>query len=183
MTIAGLRIRIEKSAVYAFSILTLLVIMAAALIAWATGELHESSFGALALIGLGVASFHFFAQFVHLSGHALAAWATGYPMSGMLFTYVFGMSLYPTNEPKLPDRVHVQRSLGGVVAFGLLFGVVLVFWLSARSAPAWAVRYLAAGILLDAALLFAVSALISDGLLFIVRKEWRDHSSLGTTHL
>lgn len=120
MTIAGLRIRIEKSVVYAFSILTLLVITAAALLAWATGELRQSSFGALALIGLAVASFHFFAQVVHLTGRALAAWTTGYPMSGMLFTYIFAVSIYPPDEPMLADRIHVQRSLGGVIAFGLL---------------------------------------------------------------
>jgi hypothetical protein len=141
-----------------------------------TGDIREMSIVEVFLLGLTVAIFHFFAQFIHMLGHTLAAWASSYPKSGMLFTYVFAYSLYPPDEPTLPDRIHIQRTLGGPLAFGLLLIIMLLIWLNLRTIPQWTLRYLTAYMLFDAALLFFVSAVLSDGVLFIIQKGWRPPS-------
>jgi hypothetical protein len=55
--------------------------------------------------------------------------------------------------------------------------------MKARDASAWAMRYLATAMLVDVGLLLAVSVLVSDGLLFILRKEWHGRSLTSTTQL
>jgi hypothetical protein len=183
MKFAGLQIKVEKNAVYACCMMVIVFVVVTGVIGLVTGDLRESSIVDVFVVALAAASFHFFAQFIHMIGHALAAWAVGYPKSGMVFMYVFAMSLYPPDEPALPHRIHIQRSLGGVVAFALLLIIVLALWIGARSAPQWTVRYLTSYMLLDAILLFAVSALVSDGVLFIVRKEWLSQSPKSKTSL
>jgi hypothetical protein len=42
-------------------------------------------------------------------------------------------------------------------------------------------RYLTSYMLVDVALLFIVSAVVTDGLLFILRKEWRSQPSESNT--
>lgn len=183
MHFGGVRITVERNVLYAFGILTAVVAALVSGIAWVRGDLAAGSLGAVVGVALATASFYFFAQFGHLIGHALAAWATGYPMRTMLFTSVFAMSLYPPDEPHLPDRVHMQRSLGGVMAFGLLLAIVFMFWFGTRPAQAWPLRYLATAMLLVVGLLFAVSAIFTDGVLFIARKEWRSEEPANTTQV
>lgn len=183
MHVGGVRITVERNVLYAFGILAAVVAALVSGIAWVRGDLAAGSLGAVVGIALATASFYFFAQCVHLIGHALAAWATGYPMHTMLFTSVFAMSLYPPDEPHLPDQVHMQRSLGGVVAFGLLLGVVFMFWLAMRTAQTWPLRYLATAMLIVVGLLFAVSAILTDGVLFIARKAWRGEETTHTTRV
>jgi hypothetical protein len=66
-------------------------------------------------------------ELIHHLGHAWAARRTGYPMTGVRFLFVLGMSLYPRDEPELPATVHIQRALGGPVlsmVTGILGAVV-----------------------------------------------------------
>jgi hypothetical protein len=172
MKFAGLQINVQKNALYTFCVLVIIFAIATGILGFASGDLRDGSLLEVIFVSLAAASFHFVAQFIHMIGHALAAWASGYPKSGMVFMYGFAMSLYPPDEPTLPARIHIQRSLGGVIAFGLLLLIVLWLWVEARDTPQWWLRYLTSYMLLNAALLFAVSALLSDGLLFILRKEW-----------
>lgn len=183
MRLAGLHIKIERNALYAFCVMVIIFIVITGVIGLVTDDIQYMSVIEVFLVGLAVAIFHFFAQFIHMLGHAIAAWASGYPKSGMLFTYVFAYSLYPPDEPPLPDRIHIQRSLGGSFAFGLLFVIVLLIWLNARSVPQWSIRYLTTYMLVDAGLLLFVSAVLSDGVLFIVQKGWRTQPAEDTTSL
>lgn len=178
MKLAGLQIKVERNAVYAFWVMVILFTISTGMLGLMSGDLQDISLVEVLLVSLAAASFHFFAQLIHMIGHALAAWATGYPMSGMWFMYVFAMSLYPPNEPTLPARTHIQRSLGGVAAFGLLLLIVVMLWSDACRVEPWSIRYLTSYMLLDVALLFTVSAVISDGVLFILRKEWLQPSEV-----
>lgn len=173
LKIANLEIRIERNAIYTFCVMVILLMIVTAVIGLLSGDIEEMSLQGAFFVALVVASFHYFAQFIHMLGHALAAWMTGYPKSGMVFLYIFAMSLYPSDEPSLPDRIHIQRSLGGPIAFALLLVMVTIFWANSRDAASWTIRYLSSYMLFDIVLLFAISALISDGVLFILRKEWR----------
>lgn len=65
----------------------------------------------------------FVSELLHQLGHAWAARRVGYPMTGIHFFSLFSASLYPADEPPLPRRVHVLRSLGGFwvnVVIGLI---------------------------------------------------------------
>ena len=173
MNLAGIQITIEKTAVSTFGVMVLGLTGLTHAMSLITGDGQARSVLSVGVVAVAAASFHFVAQFVHLLGHALAAWATGYPTTGMVFLYGFAMSQYPTDEPPLPDRTHIQRSLGGVMAFGVLLGTVIVLWLGARTAPQWMLRYLTTFMLMDVGVLFVVSSVLSDGVLFVLRKEWR----------
>jgi hypothetical protein len=87
------------------------------------GWLLRLSPGAALLAGLLSALIFFVSEFLHQLGHAWAARAVGHPMRGIRFFSLFGGSVYPSDEPPLPRRVHVLRSLGGFwinVLIGLL---------------------------------------------------------------
>jgi hypothetical protein len=173
MTLAGLEVKIDRSAVYAFVIMVIVLTIVTALIAQANGDLAGSSFIEVILVAVGATVFYCVAQVIHMLGHALAAWLTGYPKRGMWFLAIFAMSLYPPDEPPLPDRVHIIRSFGGVVAFGLVLIFAVLLWVSTRSAPQWTIRYLTSYMLVMAVIGFAVSAFIMDGVMFLVRQDWR----------
>lgn len=97
--------------------------------------------------GLVCALLHFVSELLHQLGHAGAARRTGYPMRGVRFVYVLGLSLYPRDEPELPGRIHLRRALGGpaisfvvsIIAFlillvaqnvgGLFYWIALWFFL------------------------------------------------------
>ena len=69
---------------------------------------------ALAVLGGAVAAaFHFLSELVHQLGHARAASRTGYPMQRLHLWGVLGTSVYPPEEPALPEEVHIARALGG----------------------------------------------------------------------
>lgn len=70
--------------------------------------------------GLLAAVFHFLSELWHQAGHARAARQTGYPMTGVHLLGILGASIYPRDEPPLPDEIHIQRALGGPRASALL---------------------------------------------------------------
>ncbi|MCC7164608.1 MAG: hypothetical protein IT331_19090 [Anaerolineae bacterium] len=63
--------------------------------------------------GLVCAFLHFLSELFHQLGHAGAARRTGYPMRGVRYFWVLGMSLYPRDEPPLSGKIHIRRALGG----------------------------------------------------------------------
>lgn len=177
MRIAGLDIKVDPTAYSAFCILGLIpVVVRGGYTALSSRrKLHVRTFIAVPLLGVCVAVYHAIAQLVHQLGHALAARATGYPMTGVRYEYGFTYSEYPPNEPPLPDNVHIQRSLGGVGGTTLMLVITLLLWLRRGMTAHWFTRWLLAFILLDSLLLFIASAVFSDGLLFIRNKAWQTH--------
>jgi hypothetical protein len=98
-----------------------LAVLCALLAAWL---LRLSLLPAL-LAGLLSAFVFFLSELLHQLGHALAARGVGHPMQGLHFFSLFSASLYPADEPALPRRVHVMRSLGGFWV-NVLLGLVLL---------------------------------------------------------
>jgi hypothetical protein len=98
-----------------------LAVLAALLAAW----LLDLGPGAAVLAGLLSAAVFFVSELLHQLGHAWAARSTGHPMQGLHFFSLFSASVYPANEPELPRRIHVRRSLGGFWV-NLLVGVILL---------------------------------------------------------
>jgi len=72
--------------------------------------------------GVLATALHFLSELWHQKGHARAAARTGHPMTGVRLWGVLGTSLYPPDEPALPDEVHVARALGGPRASAWLAG-------------------------------------------------------------
>ncbi|NUM45008.1 MAG: hypothetical protein HUU38_09895 [Anaerolineales bacterium] len=66
--------------------------------------------------GLLATMLYWVSEIWHQYGHALAARWVGYPMIGVELWWAFGRSIYPTDEPELPARVHIRRALGGAPA-------------------------------------------------------------------
>lgn len=174
MKFAGLDIKVDRTAYGAYGIVGLIpaVALGGYAVLFRRREMHVGTFIALPLVGVCVAAYHALAQFVHQLGHALAARATGYPMTGMRYEWGFAYSEYPSDEPPLPANVHIQRSLGGVAGTTLLLVVSVVLWLRARMGAHWVTRWLLACLLLDSVLLFFASAVLSDGVLFVLQRGW-----------
>lgn len=83
--------------------------------------------GAAVTGGLLGAILHYASELWHQAGHARAARHTGYPMESVHLWGLLGKSIYPDDEPPLPDELHVERAMGGprasaalAVAGGLL---------------------------------------------------------------
>lgn len=98
--------------------------------------------GTALLVGLIVMLLHWTSEVVHHIGHASAARRTGYPMQAIKLGGIQGylaLSSYPTDEPTLPDAIHVRRALGGPIAsflMAVVFGVIALllrgpFWWAA----------------------------------------------------
>lgn len=175
MKIAGLDITVQRTAYYAFCILALipfLVIEGYSLLFY-PADLHMRTFITAVLVGVCFAIYHEIAQFAHQLGHALAAYATGYPMKGVRYEWGFTYSEYPSNEPLLSDKTHIQRSLGGVGGITLMLVIVVVLWLRVDVSAHMFIRWLLNFLLFDSLLLFIASAILSDGLLFIINREWK----------
>lgn len=83
--------------------------------------------------GFLCACLHWLSELVHHLGHARAARATGYPMRGVRFVHVLGLSLYPRDEPELSGKIHIKRALGGPTMSLVVTLVALLIWLVARS--------------------------------------------------
>jgi hypothetical protein len=96
-----------------------------------------------ALIGGLIATFiHYSLDYLHQLGHYLAGKRAGYPMKGIRYWLVLAQSIYPSDEPELPARIHIQRALGGptlsaliTIITGVLMWVLipvggLAFWLA-----------------------------------------------------
>ncbi len=89
------------------------------------GWLLRLSLGSAIIAGVLSALLFFVSELLHQLGHALAAHRVGHPMRGIHFFSLFSASLYPANEPALPRRVHILRSLGGFWV-NLLIGAALL---------------------------------------------------------
>jgi hypothetical protein len=175
MKVAGVVVKIERTAYIAFFILGCIpVVMRAAYAAlFRRSELRRRSLITIPLLGLCVAAYHALGQFVHQLGHVLAARATGYPMTGIRYEYGFAYSEYPPGEPPLPDSVHIRRSFGGVAGTTLVLTFAALLWLRRGMEATWFTRWLLAFVLLDSVLLFIGSVILSDGVLFIRDEAWK----------
>lgn len=100
--------------------------------------------GATLVFALCVVGLHWLSVIIHHAGHFVFARATGHPMIGIAFWFIFAQDLYPPDEPDLPPRTHIIRAIGGPIFSGLLS--VMAFWLmQSISSPlwqAWALRFL-----------------------------------------
>jgi hypothetical protein len=110
-----------------------------ALLSLAAGFFLQLPFWIALGLGLAATIFHWLSELIHNLGHAWAAQRTGYPMTGIRFWGLLATSVYPADEGQLPDRVHLQRALGGPAASALLTllagGVTLA--LPTQSLPWW----------------------------------------------
>jgi hypothetical protein len=91
-----------------------------ALLSLAAGFFLQLPFWIALGLGLAATIFHWLSELIHNLGHAWAAQRTGYPMTGIRFWGLLATSVYPADEGQLPDRVHLQRALGGPAASALL---------------------------------------------------------------
>lgn len=118
--LAGLQLSALPSAVIsAIGLWTLLTMLAAVII--------PLPIGAAIVGGLIAAVLHYVSETLHQLGHALAAKRTGYPMTGIRFWFVLSTSIYPSDEPSLPGRIHIRRALGGPIVsvfVGVIAGVI-----------------------------------------------------------
>jgi hypothetical protein len=174
LKIAGLEVNVDRTAYRAFFSLVLIpfVVIVAYSAILGTAELGISTFLDALIVGVGFAVYHQIAQFIHQLGHALAARATGYPMTGMRYEWVFTYSEYPQDEPPLPEKIHIQRSLGGVGGVTLMLVIIVWLWLQAGGMANGLTGWLLNFLLFDSLLLFIASAVLSDGVLFILQKGW-----------
>lgn len=83
------------------------------------------------LFSVGFAALHGLSELLHQFGHALAAYRTGYRMSGIHYWGPLAAAVYPEDEGELPPGIHVRRALGGPIfsatvaaTFGLLLYAV-----------------------------------------------------------
>ena len=114
--LAGLQLSALPSAVIsAIGLWTLLTMLAAVVI--------PLPIGTAIVGGLSAAVLHYVSETLHQLGHALAAKRTGYPMTGIRFWFVLSTSIYPSDEPSLPGRIHIRRALGGPIV-SVLVGVI-----------------------------------------------------------
>ena len=72
------------------------------------------------LAGFLATLIHYLSELWHCLSHAVAARRTGHPMSGIIYNWVLGGTLYPRDEPELPAAIHIQRALGGPIGSLLL---------------------------------------------------------------
>ena len=69
--------------------------------------------GTAVLMGLAALILHWFSEFVHQLGHAVARRGeNGHPMIGIRFWGLLSTALYPNDEPPLPADVHIRQRAG-----------------------------------------------------------------------
>ena len=172
MKLAGLDLTIERTTGKAYGIVALIPIAGLSSYALLFRRLHRPvrTLTAIVSAGAGVALYHALVQLVHQLGHALAARATGYPMTGLRYDYAFTYSTYPADEPPLPPAVHIQRSLGGLGGTMLMLLLAVVLWLGRRRRSSWVARGLLTFVLLNSVVLVVLS-LLSDGG-FVLQRGW-----------
>ncbi len=175
MKLASLEIKVERTTYRAFFILVLipLLVIGVYTAIFHCTELSVGTFVMALCVGVCFAIYHAIAQLVHQLGHALAARATGHPMTGLRYDYIFTYSAYPPHEPPLPDHVHIQRSFGGVGGATLVLVIGVLLWLQMDATTGGFTRWLLNFLLFDSVLIFIGSAILSDGLLFILNKDWK----------
>ncbi|MCA9915306.1 MAG: hypothetical protein KC496_18260, partial [Anaerolineae bacterium] len=160
-----------KNVALAFLVMAVIFAVVTLIVGAISGDISQFTAWEVIWVAMAAAAFHFVLQAIHLIGHAVAASTTGYQMSRMWFLYAFAMTLYPRDEPTIPARLHIRRSLGGPIAFGIALIIVFLLWSNARDAY-WTLRYLTSFMLFEAAFLFFFSSIVTDGVMFIVRKQW-----------
>ena len=99
----------------------ILSIAGATLFGLSTGQAIGGGFVAMLL--------YWVADIIHNLSHATAARQTGYPMRGIHFGFlaIFGIAVYPDDEPNLPAAVHIRRAIGGPIGSmitALIFGAI-----------------------------------------------------------
>lgn len=116
MTIFGLRLTWKRSALVGSVLLVALLLLAGlTLIHLPPGE---------ALLGAVIGALLYWSgETVHQFGHAWAASAVGYPMSGIRYWGLLSTSVYPPDEPPLRGALHIRRALGGPF-FSFIYSVV-----------------------------------------------------------
>ena len=125
-TIYTLEISITPSAILGF--IALWLVMTALGIFFVHLNFVESM-----VSGLVIACLHYCGELLHQLGHAGAARNTGYPMRGIRFVHVLGVSLYPKDEPELPGSIHIRRALGGPLISFLVSVIALLILLVAQN--------------------------------------------------
>ena len=118
--------------------------------------------GTAVLMGLAALILHWFSEFVHQLGHAVAARRTGHPMTGIRFWGLLSTALYPNDEPPLPADVHIRRALGGPIASLILSFFAWALMVATRIAggPLW---WVAVFFLAENAIVFTLQAFIPLG--------------------
>lgn len=150
--IGNLEVTAEKSAAGGFALLTIVL----SLVGLTAFRLRP---GAAVTGGLLGAALHFASELWHQAGHARAAERTGFPMAGVHLWGVLGTSVYPDDEPPLPDEVHVERAVGGPRASAMLAALSGLLVLVTR--PLGGVIHLLAVLLsLENWLVFTIGAMI-----------------------
>ena len=132
------------------------------LLSWAGGYCLNWGWGTAVLAALIATLLHYLGELWHQLGHAWAAKQAGWPMSGVLFIWALAASLYPSDEPELPARIHIRRALGGPAASLLLTLLAGLLALALRGSDGllWP---LAAFLFLDNLLVFTLGAFLPLG--------------------
>ena len=133
--------------------------------------------GAAVTGGLLGAILHYLSELWHQAGHARAAQRTGYPMEGVHLWGLLGTSIYPDDEPPLPDEMHVERAMGGPRASAMLAALGGLLALVIRPKGSL-IHLLAIWLALENWLVFTIGALLplpfmeTDG---EVLRRYREH--------
>ncbi len=120
--LAGLRIMAKGSMVVGWLLLWLVF---SGIVMW----IWDFSLATAVLAGFLATLLHYLHELWHCLSHAFAARQTGYPMSGIMYMWVLGGTLYPRDEPELPAAVHIKRALGGPIGsllLALMMGLVAI---------------------------------------------------------
>ncbi len=113
------------------------------------------------ILALAAVMLHWAADIAHQFGHALAARSTGHNMTGIRLWEVLSSSVYPPDEPPLPNSTHIRRALGGPL-LSLLITVLALIPLYLFHSGSWA-WWLALFFSLDNVLVFSLGALLPLG--------------------
>lgn len=134
-TVGGLRMTAKPAALWGSLVLwAIFTLIGLVLLNFSLGT---ALFGGLIAVVL-----HWMSEIIHCFGHAVFARQTGYPMSGIrIGAYgVLATTIYPSNEPPLPDAIHLQRALGGPfisLQLSLLGGLVFFIQSQGEHGLAW----------------------------------------------
>ncbi len=154
MTLFGLRLTWTSSATVGSATLIVLLLVAG------LTAIHLS-FGQAVIGALLGALLYWSGETVHQFGHAWAAGAVGYPMSGIRYWGLLSTSVYPPDEPALPGSVHIRRALGGPF-FSFIYSVVAAV-LAAVVQPGALIWWLVVFLTLVNVFVFTLGALLPLG--------------------
>lgn len=153
--LSQLEISAKPSALFGFLLLW-------SVLSWLAFNVLRLTFGEALVGGFICALLHFLSELLHQLGHAGAARRTGYPMRGVRFVYVLGVSLYPKDEPALSGKIHIRRALGGPVVSFVLSVIAFLILLIAQNYGG-ALYWVALWFLLDNFFVFFLGAFLPLG--------------------